>query len=156
MSTDELCVKSSSMESKEKEVEEENSGTSSPVDFYSKAETYWSGVAPTVKGMLGGLKLVDKPDIRSSHAFLDRFGPSRCERALDCGAGIGRITKGLLLPRFKTVDMAEMTAKFLERADAFIGQPDIVRVGHKFNTSLHVRLCYFLHSLDLFYSEGQP
>lgn len=42
--------------------------------------------------------------------------------ALDCGAGIGRITKRLLLPIFKTVDMVELSQKFLDRAPEFIGQ----------------------------------
>jgi protein N-terminal methyltransferase len=42
-------------------------------------------------------------------------------RALDCGAGIGRITKRLLLPLFKNVDMVELEQKFLDTAKTFIG-----------------------------------
>ena len=29
------------------------------------------------------------------------------KRALDCGAGIGRITKAFLIKKFKTVDLVE-------------------------------------------------
>lgn len=36
--------------------------------------------------------------------------------ALDCGAGIGRITKNLLIKHFKHVDLVEQNPKFLEVA----------------------------------------
>lgn len=36
--------------------------------------------------------------------------------ALDCGAGIGRVTKNLLIKYFKHVDLAEQNPKFLEVA----------------------------------------
>lgn len=36
--------------------------------------------------------------------------------ALDCGAGIGRITKNLLINYFKHVDLIEQNPKFLEVA----------------------------------------
>lgn len=41
--------------------------------------------------------------------------PSRTY-ALDCGAGIGRITKNLLLNYFKHVDLVEQNSKFVEVA----------------------------------------
>ncbi len=109
-----------------------------PPDFYTKAASYWNSVTPTVTGMLGGLSYADEPDIAGSADILRRFGPSRKERALDCGAGIGRVTKNLLLPRFQTVDMVEVTAKFLEASKEYIGEPDCSRVGERFCTSLHV------------------
>lgn len=49
-------------------------------------------------------------------------GKTETTRALDCGAGIGRITKRLLLPIFKTVDMVELNQKFLDEARSFIGE----------------------------------
>eukprot|EP00061_Rhincodon_typus_P008702 g31548.t1 len=42
--------------------------------------------------------------------------------ALDCGAGIGRITKRLLLPMFKVVDMVDVTESFLTKAKAHLGE----------------------------------
>ena len=47
---------------------------------------------------------------------------TKSHRALDCGAGIGRITKRLLLPLFDTVDMVELNQGFLDEARAFIGE----------------------------------
>lgn len=41
--------------------------------------------------------------------------------ALDCGAGIGRITKRLLLPLFDTVDMVDVTREFLDEAKKYLG-----------------------------------
>ena len=38
----------------------------------------------------------------------------------DCGAGIGRVTKHLLLPLFKTVDMVEQNQEFLNAAKAYL------------------------------------
>lgn len=88
-------------------------------ETYEKAEQYWSGVASDVDGMLGGFERLHQPDITASKQFLTEmkkrvgipivwlflklfqnhlpvFGT-----ALDCGAGIGRITKHLLLPLFE-------------------------------------------------------
>lgn len=49
----------------------------------------------------------------------NRTGTSR---ALDCGAGIGRITKRLLLPLFKAVDMVDVTEDFLNKARSYLGE----------------------------------
>ena len=38
------------------------------------------------------------------------------DRALDCGAGIGRIAKHLLLPRFKQIDLIEPSKAQLDQA----------------------------------------
>lgn len=47
-------------------------------------------------------------------------------RRLDCGAGIGRVTKLLLLKRFNNVDMVEQSPRLLNAAPAYIG-PDTAR-----------------------------
>lgn len=39
----------------------------------------------------------------------------------DCGAGIGRVTKRLLLPLFASVDMVEPNEAFLEKSKAYLG-----------------------------------
>ena len=56
-------------------------------------------------------------------------------RALDCGAGIGRITKRLLLPIFNTVDMVELNQKFLDQARGFIGE-ESSRIGQLYCSGL--------------------
>ncbi|CAH8833807.1 unnamed protein product [Trichobilharzia szidati] len=103
-----------------------------PVSFYTKAKDYWSHVSPTVDGMLSGYTSLNVPDITDSEAFLDEFGPSTTAYALDCGAGIGRVTKQLLLPRFSIVDMVELTQSFLDQTEEYIGPTDFPRVGERF------------------------
>ncbi|KAH3843447.1 N-terminal Xaa-Pro-Lys N-methyltransferase 1-A-like [Dreissena polymorpha] len=95
--------------------------------FYNDAKEYWSSINPTVDGMLGGFEKISPTDINGSKAFLRPFlkvgkGTTNNHRALDCGSGIGRITKRLLLPMFDTVDMVEQCQKFLDSARGFIGE----------------------------------
>jgi len=41
-------------------------------------------------------------------------------RALDCGAGIGRVSKLVLLPLFKEVDLLEQNPAFLDKAKTYL------------------------------------
>uniref|UniRef100_A0A1A7XAD1 protein N-terminal methyltransferase n=1 Tax=Iconisemion striatum TaxID=60296 RepID=A0A1A7XAD1_9TELE len=95
--------------------------------FYSNAEDYWKEVPPTVDGMLGGYGSISSIDINGSKAFLKKFigvgeGKTGSGCALDCGAGIGRITKRLLLPLFQTVDLVDVTKEFLDKARSYLGE----------------------------------
>ncbi|KAM4720090.1 N-terminal Xaa-Pro-Lys N-methyltransferase 1 isoform 4-T5 [Anableps anableps] len=104
--------------------------------FYSNAEDYWREVPPTVDGMLGGYGSISSIDINGSKAFLKKFlgegeGETGTGCALDCGAGIGRITKRLLLPLFRTVDLVDVTKEFLDKARTYLGD-DAKRVGNYF------------------------
>ena len=40
--------------------------------------------------------------------------------ALDCGAGIGRVSKAVLLPFFSQVDLLDQNPVFLEKAKTFL------------------------------------
>ncbi|KAI3455890.1 hypothetical protein Pfo_012553 [Paulownia fortunei] len=92
--------------------------------WYSQGVGYWQGVDATVNGVLGGYGHVNEPDIEGSEAFLnsllaERFpdaGRGRRLVALDCGSGIGRITKNLLIRYFNEVDLLEPVSHFLEAA----------------------------------------
>jgi len=95
--------------------------------WYTDAKKYWANVPPTVDGMLGGLGSLSEIDLAASRAFLNRvFGESSSsassdferEHALDVGAGIGRITFGLLAPMFAKVDMLESDQRYLAEAKA--------------------------------------
>ncbi|XP_023253684.1 N-terminal Xaa-Pro-Lys N-methyltransferase 1 [Seriola lalandi dorsalis] len=108
--------------------------------FYSNAEGYWKDVPPTVEGMLGGYGSISSIDINGSKAFLQKFlgegeGKTGMTCALDCGAGIGRITKRLLLPLFRTVDLVDVTQEFLDKAKNYLGE-ESKRVGHYFCSGL--------------------
>ncbi|KAF6024301.1 NTMT1 [Bugula neritina] len=105
--------------------------------FYQDALSYWSNVPPTVDGMLGGFSYITTTDVNGSSKFLKTLMNSekigRC-RALDCGAGIGRVTKNLLLPLFDTVDMLEVVghltdkhlAEFLKRCQMHLNENGII------------------------------
>lgn len=88
--------------------------------FYSKGAKYWEKVEPTVDGMLGGLGYLNNIDIKDSERFLKGLFKERSAlgktRALDCGAGIGRITKNLLSRYFDKVDLVDQDPKFIEKA----------------------------------------
>ncbi|KYQ93945.1 hypothetical protein DLAC_04833 [Tieghemostelium lacteum] len=91
--------------------------------WYSLADKYWKSVEPTVDGMLGGLSEIADTDILGSKSLLSEFirGKSRKAmqtiNALDCGAGIGRLTRDLLIPLgFKSIDLLEQNPIFLKEA----------------------------------------
>lgn len=96
--------------------------------WYTKSARYWEQQAPSVQGMLGGLGELDNRDVAASLKFLDaldrRHGALIKNNALDVGAGIGRVTKHLLLPLFKKVDMLEQNPAYLEKSFAFIGHSE--------------------------------
>jgi len=53
-------------------------------------------------------------------------------RVLEVGAGIGRLSKHLLLPLFSEVDMLEPCQKFLDASAEYIGEPAAARIGRRF------------------------
>lgn len=55
-------------------------------------------------------------------------------RALDCGAGIGRITQQLLIRHFDTVDLLDFNESFLNEAKRLLIKE--TKIGHFFPTSL--------------------
>ncbi|CAJ1388798.1 unnamed protein product [Effrenium voratum] len=88
--------------------------------WYKKAEEYWDAQAATLDGILGGFPETSEPDLRESRRFLNIVRsapkPPGRRRVLDCGAGIGRVTKGLLLEEFDSVDLVEPNERLLEQA----------------------------------------
>ena len=59
-------------------------------------------------------------DSRPSASFFTR--PVLCIGRPDCGAGIGRVTKHLLLDRFDSVDIVEQSPRLLQAAPKYIGR----------------------------------
>ncbi|KAI1134168.1 alpha-N-methyltransferase NTM1 [Hypoxylon sp. FL0543] len=93
---------------------------------------YWAAIDADVSGMLGGFPGVSRVDLRGSRSFLAKLGLGRSaggqkavRRALEGGAGIGRITQGLLLDVAETVDVVEPIAKFTA---ALAGRPGVGRI----------------------------
>ncbi|XP_014204533.1 N-terminal Xaa-Pro-Lys N-methyltransferase 1 [Copidosoma floridanum] len=107
--------------------------------FYENAAKYWDGIPPTVDGMLGGFGYISKTDISGSKLFLKSLFKSQeglgRERALDCGAGIGRITGNLLANYFDVVDLVEQNPKFLEQAKTYLKKSSN-KIGKFFSVGL--------------------
>ncbi|KAL8414210.1 hypothetical protein RB594_005437 [Gaeumannomyces avenae] len=85
--------------------------------------------------MLGGFPYISKVDLQGSKTFLAKLGIGSkeglrtVESALDGGAGIGRITKGLLLDIAKNVDVVEPIAKFTATLGEATGVRSISNIG---------------------------
>lgn len=103
-------------------------------NWYKKSHDYWdneNNAPSTIDGMLGGFSLLTERDLVASRKFVDDLLALRPHvkerihsngRAAECGAGIGRLTKGLLLPLgFKSIDLVETSARLLNSAPAYIG-----------------------------------
>jgi len=96
--------------------------------WYTKASEYWddeSNCAATVSGVLGGFESLDPPDVSSSLKFVAALASDHglpLGRALDVGAGIGRVTKGVLLKRFDAVDLLEVSPRLVAAAPEYIGE----------------------------------
>ncbi|KAJ0252620.1 Alpha N-terminal protein methyltransferase 1 [Hirschfeldia incana] len=94
--------------------------------WYRDGVSYWEGVEASVDGVLGGYGHVNDADITGSEVFLKTLiqerllvngaGTNQHLVALDCGSGIGRITKNLLIRYFNEVDLLEPVAQFLDVA----------------------------------------
>ncbi|KAL6502162.1 hypothetical protein OROHE_024755 [Orobanche hederae] len=125
--------------------------------WYSQGVGYWEGVEATVDGVLGGYGHVNKPDIDGSEAFLnsllaERFPDAGRQRhlvALDCGSGIGRITKNLLIKYFSEVDLLEPVSHLLETARSNLA-PEILMV-----TNEHRAVNFFCVPLQEFTPEAE-
>ncbi|GAA5979204.1 hypothetical protein JCM11641_008461 [Rhodosporidiobolus odoratus] len=109
---------------------------------------YWANTEASVNGVLGGYgesTPVPRLDATASRLLIlsllpqlstitpphlpllpagDSPRPPRPFRALDCGAGIGRVTSTVLLPLFDMVDLVEPVPSFVSRAkdNALLGK----------------------------------
>ncbi|XP_046675236.1 N-terminal Xaa-Pro-Lys N-methyltransferase 1 [Homalodisca vitripennis] len=105
---------------------------------YLDAITYWTHIPPTVDGMLGGFGFISSVDIQGSEQFLKTLfqlkKPPGKDRALDCGAGIGRVTKHVLSRFFAKVDLVEPIESFIKEAPNYIKNSE--KVGELFNVGL--------------------
>lgn len=102
---------------------------------HEAAIRYWSSTPATVSGVLGGYPQLSRADLQASANFLGKLrraaagggtaaeAKGKLARAVDCGAGIGRITAGLLSKVAETVDVVEPVGAFC----------DVVRKGAEFD-----------------------
>ena len=103
--------------------------------WYKDAFNYWEDekICPiTDDGVLGGYGSLTEMDTRDSNVFLDTLQAKRptlqFDRVADCGAGIGRVTKNLLLSRFDKVDLVEQSPRLMAAAPGYLGQESEGRI----------------------------
>ncbi|KAI5641520.1 adoMet dependent proline di-methyltransferase domain-containing protein [Phthorimaea operculella] len=106
---------------------------------YKKSLQYWAEVPATVDGVLGGFGFISDADVEGSKLFLESLLASKTalktNLALDCGAGIGRITKNLLIPHFEEVDIVEPDEKFVNSIREYVGDEHI-KIKNLYKNSL--------------------
>ncbi|XP_014638922.1 PREDICTED: alpha N-terminal protein methyltransferase 1B isoform X2 [Ceratotherium simum simum] len=94
------------------------------MQFYARAKLFYQEVPATEEGMMGNFIELSNPDIQASREFLRKFvgGPGRAgtDCALDCGSGIGRVSKHVLLPVFNSVELVDMMESFLLEAQNYL------------------------------------
>ncbi|XP_011817665.1 PREDICTED: alpha N-terminal protein methyltransferase 1B [Colobus angolensis palliatus] len=94
------------------------------MQFYARAKLFYQEVSATEEGMMGNFIELSSPDIQASRKFLRKFigGPGRAgtDCALDCGSGIGRVSKHVLLPVFNSVELVDMMESFLLEAQNYL------------------------------------
>lgn len=102
---------------------------------------YWSSTPATVSGVLGGLPQLSRIDLQGSANFFAKvqrnYGGSqttannakKLARAVDCGAGIGRITRGFLCHVAEKIDLVEPVVAFTDeiKSEPYVGK--IVNAG---------------------------
>ena len=120
-------------------------------EWYNKAEEWWSDptkASATVDGVLGGFGELDPVDCQESKQFLVDIHtllgiePSATPtRALDGGAGIGRVAKHLLSEFYTKVDLVEGNQRLLDAAPDYMKRSEataggVGRVGGSESTAL--------------------
>jgi len=88
--------------------------------WYQMGADYWRDSTPDLNGVLGGQTHIDSIYLTESLIFLKENVIARLgvgtRRCLDCGAGIGRVTKGLLSLVFDRCDLVEQDEGLLAKA----------------------------------------
>lgn len=113
----------------------------------SAALTYWNSCDPSVTGMLGGFPQVSRIDLQQSTTFLAKLRraskthptTTSLSRIVDCGAGIGRITLGLLSKVATVTDVVEPVEKFtreISEGDDFKQLREQGKIGTIYNVGL--------------------
>jgi protein N-terminal methyltransferase len=83
---------------------------------------YWESITADDNGVLGGYPEVSRVDLASNSRFLTKLrrnskvypGNAKVQRVVDCGAGVGRVTKGFLSRIAETVDIVEPVEKLTD------------------------------------------
>lgn len=100
--------------------------------WFARSPEYWKNIKPSIKGMLGGYDSLAPIDEKDSFEFISRnIPPSSRSLAMDCGAGIGRVSQNVLLKIFDRVSLLECTSEFVETARNNLPQNKVLKFHNK-------------------------
>jgi len=106
-------------------------------EWYNTSLKYWSEKPATVNGVLDGHEDLSPIDISGSLSLIKRIKLKKpnleWNYCLDCGAGIGRVTKLLLAKAFNNVDILEPTQHYIDTCREYV---DNDRLKELYHTSL--------------------
>jgi hypothetical protein len=97
-------------------MEQNNINSNEKIDWYEKRKKHWELKEATLLSVLGGWEDTHLPDIKCSNELLNGLiltNQLKPEYALDCGAGIGRVTSNVLINFFDNIDLFEKNEKFV-------------------------------------------
>ncbi|KAH7112513.1 alpha-N-methyltransferase NTM1 [Dendryphion nanum] len=137
-----------------------SAGSASPFPInQSAALSYWSSVPMSDDGMLGGYGPISQIDLDGSSKFLTKLNKEGIvspagtwvSRAVDFGAGFGRITAGLLMQHCDIIDVVEPVAHFTTSSPNFETVRSAGRLGDIYNVGLES--FHPKHSYNLIWSQ---
>ncbi|KAK9902710.1 hypothetical protein WJX75_003523 [Coccomyxa subellipsoidea] len=117
--------------------------------WYAPAVEYWDKQPASYDGVLAGLGHLNGDDIADSRKFLRKVFHEQLQDAestgkrliaVDCGAGVGRVSEQLLLHHCTEVDLLEPSKHLLDTA-----QRNLTSAGPKAFPAAH-RAVQFLHT----------
>ncbi|EPY42398.1 hypothetical protein AGDE_01525, partial [Angomonas deanei] len=94
--------------------------------WYGQSAVYWSQVPATVDGVLtgnthgGDMGKWHEADIEESRQFIESIRDGGRGKCIDCGAGMGRVTRDLLCPLYSRCDVLESQSHMLEQAERYL------------------------------------
>jgi len=96
-------------------------------EWYNNAFNYWENEINCPindDGVLGGYGKLTPLDTRDSlklfNILKSKYNDIKFDKAADCGAGIGRVTKSLLLQLYQHVELIEQSPRLLNSALSYI------------------------------------
>ncbi len=101
-------------------MEQNNINSNEKIDWQEKRKKHWELKEATLLSVLGGWEDTHLPDIKCSNELLNGLiltNQLKPEYALDCGAGIGRVTSNVLINFFNNIDLFEKNENFVKKCE---------------------------------------